>query len=174
MRMPVTNSALPSSQRPRSYRIVLLASLALNAVFIGGLMSAFLRHDRTLFSARAGAGQQNLAAYVATLPAERRTTIFKAASDKRQALMQHRGVVRRARDEAQASLALEPFDREKYLSAQTRLVQAEYDQRLSQRDMFVDIAGAMLPEERRAYIRWRGPPRGLPPGEQNYSPSLNR
>jgi uncharacterized membrane protein len=162
MSIPVSNPAPTRSQMSRSFKIVLLASLALNAVFIGGLISAVLRHDRNPFIARAGSSQQNLAAYVTTLPAERRMSIFKSVSDKRQALMQHRGVVRRARDDAQASLASEPFDREKYLLAQTRLVQAEHDQRLSQRDMFVDIASAMSADERRSYIRWRGPPRGIP------------
>ncbi len=173
--MSTSESTSPLMQAPtsRRVRILLFASLALNAVFIGGLASAAFRHDRIPFSARGGAGQQNLAAYVMTLPAERRMTLFKAASDKRQALVQQRAVVRRARDDAQASLVLEPFDKEKYLAAQSRLVQAEHAQRLNQRDMIVEIANAMSPDERRSYSRWRGSSRGAT-AEPNDAPIEKR
>ena len=45
---------------------------------------------------------------------------------------------------------------------------SEHVQVTTSRDVLAEIAGSMTPEERRAYVRWRGPPRpiGNEPGEQ--------
>ena len=125
----------PPVKRWRGMRLALLASLAVNALFLGGLASALLRHDRNFGGGRGAGSQQNLGAYVTTLPTERRTSIFKIASEKRQSFNQQRRLVRQARDDAFAALSAEPFDKTKFVAAQTRLVDAEYTQRLLQRDM---------------------------------------
>jgi hypothetical protein len=72
-----------------------------------------------------------------------------------------------ARRDMLASLTAEPFDRDIFAAAQTRLIEAEHRQRLAQRDFLVDVVGVLSPSERQAYIRWRGPMRVPPSGEDD-------
>lgn len=149
-----TNSSRPSWSW-RGVRAALLASLALNALFIGGLASAFFRHGSERPHAR-----QNLGAYVSTLPRSRSDAILKHADERKRTFGPLRRDARQARDEALSALTAEPFDRDKFIAAETRLIEVENTLRLAQRDMLADIAGSLTPEERKAYVRWRGPPRG--------------
>lgn len=146
----------------RGGQIALLASLALNALFIGGLASAFFKHG----AERQQQGHQNLGAYVSTLPRARSEAIMKRADERRRVLNPLRRDVRQARDDALSVLTADPFDREKFLNAETRLIQAESTLRLAQRDVIADIAGSLTPDERRAYLRWRAPQRGPAQGGQ--------
>ena len=156
------------SQSPRGTRLALLASLALNTLLVGGLVSAFVRYGPSAFGAPGPTSQRNLGAYVSTLPAERGDAIMRRVGEKRRALGPTRRELRTAREDALAALTSEPFDKDRFLAAQTRLIEVEHAQRLGQRDVLAEIAGSMTPEERRAYVRWRGPPRpiGNEPGEQ--------
>lgn len=139
----------------RGTRVTLLTSLALNALFLGGLVSAFFRHG-----AESTSGRQNLGAYVSTLPKGRGDAILKRADERRRSVGPLRRDARQARDDALSALTTEPFDRERFIAAETRLIEAENVLRLAQRDILADIAASLTPEERRAYLRWRGPPRG--------------
>lgn len=146
-------------------RLALLVSLAVNALFIGGLFSAVVRHNAQPFGQAGGPAQKSLGAYVSTLPVERKDAIWQRSTDKRRLMNASRRDVRQAREDALVALTAEPFDKERFLTAETRLIEAERTARLGQRDVLVEIAGSMTPEERRAYLRWRGPPRPSP-GEQ--------
>ncbi len=138
-------------------RWALLASLAVNALFVGGFVSALVRYGVSPpGTAQGPAAQHNLAAYVATLPADRTSVIWRKAAGKRQALNQNRRLIRDARDEALLTLTAEPYDKERFLAAQTLLIEAEHTQRLAQRDFLADLAGSLTPDERRAFMRWRG------------------
>jgi uncharacterized membrane protein len=154
--MTIETSTTPSGSRhmSRGLKFALFASLALNAIFIGGLVSAFVRHGGAMMLASAQA-PGNLGAYVATLSNERGKALWQSVSELRRAVMPLRQEVRRARREALAMLTAEPFDRAKFVEAQTRLIEAENRQRLGQRDILAGIAGGMTADERRAYIRWR-------------------
>jgi uncharacterized membrane protein len=155
-----SGSAAPTVRLSPRWRLALLASAALNLVFIGGLISAFLRHG----GPGGFAPQQmpnNIGAYVGTLPSERGRTLWQKTAEKRRAMQPLRQEVRMARRDALVALTAEPFERERFIAAQTRLIEAEHRQRLAQRDLVVEIAGSLTAEERRAYIRWRNPlPRG--------------
>lgn len=140
----------------RGKQVALLASLALNALFIGGLASAIFKHGAD----RQPQGRQNLGAYVSTLPKARSEVIMKRADERRRGLGPLRRNVRQARDDALSALTTDPFDRDKFIAAETHLIEAENALRLAQRDVIADIAGSLTPEERRAYLRWRGPQRG--------------
>jgi uncharacterized membrane protein len=158
-----------TSERPRSsrwLRFALFASLALNALFVGGLISAFVRHGGPLLMASAAA-PNNLGAFIGTLPQERRGAVWKATAEKRRTMMPLRRDVRIARRDMLASLTAEPFDGGAFAAAQTRLIEAEHRQRLAQRDFLVDVAGVLSPSERQAYIKWRGPMRSPQPGEDD-------
>jgi uncharacterized membrane protein len=154
-----SNVILPGRLR-RWLKPALIASLALNALFLGTVISAFVRHGGPLMAASAQS-PGNLGAYVATLPTERGKALWLRAGDRRRIMMPLRQEVRRARREALALLTAEPFDKDRFTEAQTRLVEAEHRQRLAQRDMLAELASGLTVEERRAYIRWRGAqPRG--------------
>lgn len=153
----------------RRVRIVLFASLALNALFVGGLISAFVRHGGPIGLASPNA-PNNLGAFVSTLPSERGGAVWKITGDKRRALQPLRRQVRIMRREVLTALTAEPFDRELFVAAQARLIEAEHKQRLAQRDIVVDIASSLTTEERRSYIRWRAPMR-TGPGSDDDEPS---
>ena len=157
-----TDTPIPMPKRARmsrGVRAALFASLALNALFIGGLISAFVRHGGPVSLAAANM-PNNLGAYVSTLPAERGRALWNRAGDRRRIMMPLRQEVRLARRDALATLTAEPFDRERFVAAQNRLIDAEHRLRLAQRDTLAEIASGLTVEERRAYIRWRGPMRG--------------
>ena len=81
-----TTIQLPTSARPsRSGRIALLLSLALNALFIGGFVSALVRHGGGS-PPRNNAGAGGLGNYVLTLPPDRNREISRRVTDKRQAM----------------------------------------------------------------------------------------
>ena len=138
----------------RGGRIALLASLALNALFIGVFVSAFVRHGGGP-PARNSNGINGLGAYVQTLPADRSRDISRRSNDKRQAIGGLRREVRAARDEAFATLSADPFDQERFVAAQKRLIEVEHRQRLGQLEILADIASAMTADERRAFLNWR-------------------
>ena len=152
---------IPVPQKPSSrLRTLLLVSLAVNALLIGGLVSAVIRHGRQLSGPMGDNPQKNLGVFVSTLPAERGRAILGRASELRRALGPIRRDVRQARDVAFAALTADPFDRDKFLSAQTRLLELEHSFRLGQKDILAEMAGTMTPEERRTFLRWRGPLHG--------------
>ena len=159
MSMPADNVTAVSMRtgQSRGSMIALVLSLALNALFIGGVISAFARHGDTHFTRRPGQAF-GLGAYVSTLPASRTKAILSAVGDRRQVMGPIRRDIRQAREAALAALTADPFDKERFLAAQTQLIETEHRQRLAQRDILVEIAASMTPDERRAYIRWRGDP----------------
>ena len=150
------NTPAPSPPRSRGARIALIASLAVNALFVGGLVSALVRHGGGPHGPLNGNGPNGLGAYVSTLPAERGRAISAKINDKRQALGPLRREVRQARDDALGALAAEPFDKDKFALAQKHLMELENRQRLGQLDILAEIANSMTPDERRAFINWRG------------------
>jgi uncharacterized membrane protein len=162
-----------SAERPRAsrwLRIALFASLTLNALFVGGLVSAFLRHGGPMSLAAGGGQNNNIGAYLVTLPAERRGAIWKATGDKRRTLMPLRRELRTARRDMLATLSAEPFDKAAFVAAQTRLIEAEHRQRLAQRDLLLEVVGSLSPDERQSYVRWRGPVR-TPSGDEDEMPT---
>jgi uncharacterized membrane protein len=148
------------------WRLALFASLALNALFIGGLVSAYVRHGGPLLMA-SGTAPNNLGAFIGTLPQERRAAVWKTTADKRRNVQPLRRDVRAARREMLALLTAEPLDRDAFSAAQTRLIEAEHRQRVAQRDFLVDVVGVLSPSERQAYLRWRGLMRNAPAGEDD-------
>lgn len=152
--------SLPKRRRfVRGANLALIASLAINALFVGSLVAAFVRHGSARFGPPGAGAQNNLGAYVATLPTERGKAIWRLASDARRAVGLHRRDIRQARDEVLAVLTSEPFDKARFLTAQTHLIEVEHAQRVAQRDMLAAVAGSMTQEELRGYVRWRSPPR---------------
>ena len=143
---------------PRWAKFALVGSLALNVLFIGAMIGAVLRGPH----ASAGRGSNNIIAYVATLPVEERQKLMAQMKDMRQQVRPLRQAAREAARERAASLVAEPFDKQSYLAAQTRQIEAETKLRLLMRDLVADAAASMTGEQRKAFVRWRGP-RQMPP-----------
>jgi uncharacterized membrane protein len=143
--------------RPKLARWIkwlLIASLAANLLVVGAIASAVWRgRSAHLFHMSGGA---NLAGYVGSLPHERRRDLLMRGQANRQDLVAMRGEVRAARRDMYTTLAAEPFDKQRYVDAQARLLELEVRQRTAMRPWLAEIAAAMSAEERRAFLKWRG------------------
>lgn len=132
-------------------KYLLIASLALNLLVVGALASAAFRGRHLM----AGGGG-NLFGYVDRLPKERRDILQRSAGELRPAIRQMREQVRAATKERSTALLAEPFDKQKYINAQSRQIEVETKLRLLMRDAVAEVAGTMSLEERRAFLHWRG------------------
>jgi uncharacterized membrane protein len=104
----------------------------------------------------------NLLGYASTLPHERRKALWDETDTERLHLRPFRREVRTAREETLRALVEVPFDRQKFMEAQSRQADAEHRAREAVQALYAKIASAMTPEERHAFTRWRE--RMRPPG----------
>ena len=143
---------------------LLVVSLALNALLVGVVMRG-LWTIRANIAMTGGAIESTLPAFVNTLPADRREELAqRCGRPARQRFGRLRMELRRARDEAARAFVADPFDKQAFIAAQSRLFEAESDLRLSIQRMLPDIGERMTASERRAYLNWRGHGRGGPGG----------
>jgi uncharacterized membrane protein len=148
---------LPAPSRwPRWPKVLLIASLALNVLVVGAIAGAWFKGGPGM----GRGGGVNIFGYLSSLSSERRAAILKASSDLREQARPLRQVVRQAQRERAAALLAEPFDRQRYINAQTRQIEAETKLRLLARDITAEAAAAMSLDERKAYLRWRDSRRG--------------
>lgn len=154
----MTDAAQPvgPARRRRWMWVLLVASLALNALLIGVVV-------RGLWIARAnivmtgGSIERALPAFVASLPPERREALGRAQLTERPAFIRPlRGELRRARAEATRLFLADPFDKAAFVAAQARLLEAEAKLRSAIFDLLPEMGERLTVEERRAYLRWRG------------------
>ena len=140
----------------------LVVSLALNLLVLGAVASMLWRGRPAaqIFAASGGGG---LAGYVGSFPHERRRDLLAHGQPQRQHLMALRGEVRAARRDVFATLVAEPFDKQRYVASQARLLEIEVRQRTAMRPWLADIAAGMTLEERRAFLKWNWRDR---PGQQ--------
>ena len=142
--------------RPKLTRWIkwlLIASLAANLLVVGAVASAVWRgRSAHLFQMSGGA---NLAGYVGSLPHDRRRDLMARGQGSRQDLVAMRGEVRVARRDMYNTLAAEPFDKQRYIDAQARLLELEVRQRTAMRPWLAEMAAGMSTDERRAFLKWR-------------------
>ena len=162
---PTGPSTEPSADAPvvaprrRWMRWALIASLALNLLVVGAVVGSFVRGGGPWGQGGRGA-PGNIIGYVMSLPAERRGELLKRSSALRTEMRMLRQQVRAANRERIAAFTAEPFDRQRYVDAQTRQIETDRQIRLLTRDVAADTASGMTADERRAFLRWRSPPRG--------------
>jgi uncharacterized membrane protein len=137
---------------PRWMLLLLIASLAVNFLFLGLAAGAMWKFRGPPMLAGV---TPNLLGYASTLPSDRRKALWDETEAERQYLRPFRREVRVARDETIKALVAEPFDREKFVEAQDKQSEAEQRARQAVRDLFAKIATGLTPEERRAFPRWR-------------------
>lgn len=146
----------PSAPRRRWLWFALIASLAINALLVGVVL-------RGLWIARAnivmtgGTLETSLPAFVNTLPATRREQLRTAnIQDNPRTIRPLRVEMRRARAEATRLFLAEPFDKQAFIAAQTRLFEAETNLRRAIHRMMPEVGERLTAAERRAYLNWRG------------------
>ena len=166
----MNDKAVPATPPPRRRwpRILLIASLALNALLIGVLLRG-LWIARTNFAMSGLALESSLPAFVRTLPESRRDELFRASLTERPVTLRPlRMEIRRARADVARAFLADPFDKPAFLAAQTRLNEAEMRLRTAVQQLMPELGERLTAQERRAYVSWRGnhwERRGRPPRE---------
>jgi len=140
-------------QLPRWSMVLLIASLALNFIIVG-LVAGSIWRVRAHQPAVRGV-TPNLLGYAASLPQERRDLIWNATAEQRQHIRPFRRDIRTAREEVMQAIAAEPFDGEKFATAQGRLAEAYTRARAAVQELDLKIAVELTPQERRAFPAWR-------------------
>jgi uncharacterized membrane protein len=133
-------------------KYLLIASLALNLLVVGALASAAFRGRHM----SGGQGGTNIFGFMDQLAKERREALAVKARELRPQLRDLREQSRAAARERADALLAEPFDRQRYINAQTRQIETDGKLRVLMRDAVAEIAGTMTLEERQAFLRWRG------------------
>jgi uncharacterized membrane protein len=154
-----SEAASEAQRSPRWIKIALVASLALNLLILGTIGGSIWasRHGPAVTGRSGG---PHMLGFTRTLPYERRFEIWKVTRHELRALRPLRKDVRRARAQARAVLMAQPFDKQKFAEAQTRVFEAEMTFRREAQVLFVAIAAVLTPEERAAFAKWQPLRRG--------------
>jgi len=148
---------------PRWVLVLLVVSLAVNLLVIGGVAGAVWRFRAHSYVA--GSVTPNLIGYASTLPRQRRAELWEATAEERRQLMPLRREVRAAREATIKALVADPFDKERFMAAQAHQAEVEGRAREGVRLLYGKLAEALTAEERRAFPGWRSHRR--PPGYRN-------
>ena len=145
-----------TSTRPARWVMpVLIGSLALNLIVIGAIGSLLWRSHSESTGQLGRRVVPNVVGYAVTLPPERVSELERATMEEWQKVRPLRRALLAARAEAMTALIAEPFDRERYLAAQARLVAADQASRAAAFKLHTAISVNLTPEERRGFLRWR-------------------
>ena len=145
-----------TSTRPARWVMpVLVGSLALNLIVIGAIGSVLWRSHSESTGQLGRRVVPNIVGYAVTLPPERVNELERLTKDEWQKVRPLRRTLLAARAESMTALVAEPFDRERYLAAQARLVAADQASRAAAFRLHTAISVNLTPEERRGFLRWR-------------------
>ena len=138
--------------RPRWMYPALIASLALNLLFVGGMGAAAWHH-------RHGGGKfgrdGGLTGFVRDLPADRQTAVRTSIDAGREAIRPLRNAVKAAFAESSTALTEEPFDPVKFKASMDRLAEAESRLKAAMSSALGDTASKLSVDERRKLQGWR-------------------
>lgn len=146
-----------TSTRPASRWLmpVLIGSLALNLIVIGAIGSLLWRGHAESTGQLGRRVVPNIVGYAVTLPSERVGELERLTKEEWQRVRPLRRALVEARAEAMKALTAEPFDRERFLAAQARLLAADQVSREAAFKLHTAISINLTPEERRGFLRWR-------------------
>jgi uncharacterized membrane protein len=139
------------SERPRYVYFALIASLAMNLLFVGGFAAAAWHLHHEMEEPKA----PGLLSFIAGLPADRKAPLQKEILAAREAQKDLRANVRQSWLDANALLTVEPFDKAKFSAALAQLKDVEAHYRASIYNMVSDTAGMLTPDERKQLQKWR-------------------
>lgn len=152
----MTETPMTSERPPRQSRWLfpaLIASLALNLLVVGGIGAAAWqkKHHRGH-----GFGSDfGLMGFVRELPDDRRAVVREQIKKAREATRPLKKSVREAWREANATLTVEPFDKEKFKAAMAKASDVESQFKAAIASGLADIAENLTPEERAQLQAWR-------------------
>lgn len=150
----------PASGRSRWLKPLLIASLALNLLVIGGMASAMWRHHHGRGPFGGPRGDHSLMGFVRELPSERQQAVRADIEAARETVKPMRQEIRDAWSAANTALTLEPFDKAKVKEAAAKLLAAEAKFKSAISDALIDTAEKLSPEERKKLQEWRERRRG--------------
>lgn len=129
-------------------KYLLVASLAFNLLFVGGFVSALWDHHEHR-------GRGGLLGFADRLPADRQQMFRDEVRAGRQTTKALREALRSDWTAANAMLAEEPFDIEKFKAALGKITDDEMRLRSQIYAAVANMAGKMTPEERVIFKDWR-------------------
>jgi uncharacterized membrane protein len=127
-----------------------IASLALNLLFVGFLATAFWNREH-----EEAPRDRGFLGFVSQLPADRQETIRNQIVVEREATKGLRDDVRTSWLAANALLAAEPFDKDKFLAALMQVRGAEDRFKTAIYGTVAETAAELTPEERKLLQKWR-------------------
>lgn len=134
---------------------LLIGSLALNLLFVGGMASAAWRHHHGHGRFGGSGGDVSLMGFVNELPADRQQSVGDQLQAARDAVKPLRQEIRDAWTASNTVLTAEPFDKAKAKEAAARLLAAEVKFKTAVSDALLDTAEKLTPEERKTLQKWR-------------------
>lgn len=141
--------------RPRWMFYLLLASLALNLLFVAGAATAawrFHHHGGKHFGGHQAGG---LKGFVRQLPADRRRELGADMRAARETLRPTRDEIRSAWDKVNAVIGKDPFDRAAADAAIAELSAAEARFKSGLSNVLLNTAAKLTADERKQYQAWR-------------------
>ena len=139
---------------PRRSRLLypgLVASLALNLLFIGGIAAAVWHHHHE----RGRGGEPGLLGFVKELAPERQDGVRREIAAAREGMKDLRASVRQSWLDANALVTVEPFDKDKLKAALAKLAEVESRYKATLNNALAETAGTLSPEERKLLQAWR-------------------
>lgn len=136
----------------RNLRPVLIASLALNVLIIGGVAAALLMPYGHGWKGRHRAA--GLAGFAETLPPDRAEMVRQKVQAEKANFEAIRKEQREAREAARVILVEEPFDAAKFKAALDRVADALDKETRTRMGLVADTAPQLTPEERKQLHAW--------------------
>ncbi len=176
------NQSFPAG-RPRYLYPLLIASLAVNLLFVGSIAAAVLAPSRRGPPGR-GPNDKGFLSFADRLPADRQESVRKEIVAAREAMKDLRASIRKSWLDANALLTAEPFDKAKFLAALMQLREVEDRYKTAIYNTVADTADMLTPEERKLLQKWRAsrrpallvppPPAGQPsPNDDSNKPATD-
>lgn len=150
------------TRTPRWLLVVLVLSLAANALVLGIMLRSFW-HLRSAAAMSVDGLPSTFGTYVRQLPPHRQEELRRDLGEGRARVFALRRELRQARQEAAQRFVAEPFDKVSFAESLAKIRVAESNLRELMQSRMPDIAAGMSLEERRAFLRWwerRGGMRG--------------
>jgi uncharacterized membrane protein len=128
--MDAVVTGMSGTRAPRWVVATLVGSLALNLVVFGAIATSLWRGNIELSGAPSAVRvPRTVVGYASTLPKERRTELQGLAEEPWRDAELLRRQLQKARAEAVTALTVEPFDKQRFLAAQSLLLAADLKSR---------------------------------------------
>ena len=147
-------SASPRGGWRRYAAPLLLGSLAVNLLLLGGMVGGYFAAHR-----HGGLAHQpierGIVGFVRSLPRDRAEALLQPFESRRPQFKESRKAIREARDVAYDAFTTDAVEPDKLRAALVRAGEAEDRMQALGTQLFVDLAQKMTPAERKAYRNWR-------------------